>query len=178
MTVDDAMQFVESSQFGFATDLAGGYSHFQRIIGSSKEVSRLTRLAHESPHVRGRILRRILELAELMTDPRHENPRDAVIATYLSILHRAAPEFAQLAAENVARARGYWWARRAADDILFTAAGESDSGNSSIQAVGTEDFSFEQAEPSRDDVLLGSLLSASPHLERLAVWPEPDCVAA
>lgn len=137
MTIDDAMQDIESPRLCATVNVANTYKTFIRILASQPAVQYIKPLAREATAA-SKILKRILELCHAPVEPSLENPADAALAAYLWLLSEANPDLAAFAAEVISQCSKCWWARLLANMTRSSCAFRSHT-RFTLQAQGPYD---------------------------------------
>lgn len=108
---------IEGHPFSARVNVASGFPIF--IQGLLLEDS-VTELISESAdrEVALRVLRRVVSLSLMATDPQYENPFDASLAAYLWVLFSRHRDLARIGAESILRSPNLWWSKRVRDLIL------------------------------------------------------------
>jgi hypothetical protein len=122
VALTEVMQTIEQDRFSAEVNLAAGTKAFRRGLRSHPLVHELAEFAKD-PQSRREIAERISTLSRAQTDARYENPFDAALSAYLTVLgDTAEPDSIAEAASAVASAQNCWWAVGISREMLMRTA--------------------------------------------------------
>jgi hypothetical protein len=137
MTLEQAIEDIESLSFDVHLNLASGLTHFIQILLEEPAIKTLLS-ERQRPDVRSVVDGRIRELASAKFDDNYGHPHDTALAAYAWLFRVMAWEEAEGIAEFVSRVPNTWWARKisalerepgsAQADNAFQAATQPESG--------------------------------------------------
>jgi hypothetical protein len=113
MTLDEALNAVESLEFSAIVNVASTFKTFIRLLASQPATQELRELMKDAAVAR-QIVKRILVLCKTPCENGLEHPTDAALAAYLWLLSTTYPELATFSAAAVLQCDGCWWARQLA----------------------------------------------------------------
>lgn len=113
---------IEQPTFAAEVNLSAGVRDFRRRLREHQLVRELSRLAI-FPDVQMTIVKRIEELSQVVVDPHYENPFDAALSAYLTVLRKKAdPKIIVKAATAASKAHNCLRAKHLSHDLLKGAA--------------------------------------------------------
>jgi hypothetical protein len=111
MTLNEIFDNIEGHRFAAEVNTVSGSGTFYRALSGHPLVRQVVDRLSDAG-VRGSIASRLLEVTQRESDLCYENPFDAAIAAYLTVLKNfEGPEELQQAVEAVLRVPNCWWAR-------------------------------------------------------------------
>ncbi len=126
MTPAEAMSEIERMPFALRLALSNSFRAFLRNISNEPAVKDLLASA-QSREVALQLLQKILSLSKLRVDFRYLHRFDIPLATYLWILSRTHPNFANTGAEVGIYVPRTWWTEQVARYILEEFFSKSDT---------------------------------------------------
>jgi hypothetical protein len=118
MNLKGVMQAIEGHQFAAEVNLASGSFAFYRSLKNHRLFLELAGLVKESG-AREAIAARLVELSSKQIELQYENPFDAAMTAYLTVLDEADNlETLAGAAEAVSKAPNCWWAAEASTRLM------------------------------------------------------------
>lgn len=121
MTLAELTRTIEQHRFSAEVNLAPGIKGFRRGLRNHELFRELADLAKE-PHIRNQIAERVAMLSRVEIDASYENPSDAALSAYLTVLgDTAEPEVIIEAASVAASAPNCWWTPGVSRELLMRA---------------------------------------------------------
>jgi hypothetical protein len=111
MTVEQAIEDIESLPFDVHLNLASGLTHFIQILLEEPAIKALL-TETQRPDLRSLVLGRIRELASAKFDDSYGHPHDTALAAYTWIFRIMAWDEAEGVAEFLYHVPNTWWARK------------------------------------------------------------------
>lgn len=133
----ELMRAIELHRFSGEVNLAAGTKTFRRSLRNHALFRELADLAKE-PHVRTKIAERVATLSRAEIDAKYENPFDAALSAYLTVLgDTAEPEVVIEAASAAASAPNCWWTVGISRELLIRAVATGHVQSAHVWAVDT-----------------------------------------
>ncbi len=121
MTLTELTRAIEQHRFSAEVNLAAGTKAFRRGLRHHELFRELADLANE-PQVRSEIAERVAMLSHAEIDATYENPFDAALSAYLTVLgDTAEPEVVIEAASAATSAPNCWWTVGISRELLMRA---------------------------------------------------------